>query len=83
MIQLLDPLDTATKPAELYIHNPTDLCEGQGFCISVVTDPAAAAGGVAPGTDLTGTGGISQNPAGTGTDTQQPGAAGAGGIPGQ
>ena len=32
MIQVVDPLDTATKPAELYIHDPTDLCAGQGFC---------------------------------------------------
>ena len=66
MIQLVDPLDTATKPAELYVHNPTDLCEGQGFCITAAVDPAAAAGGVVPGTDPTaGAGGFTQNPAGT------------------
>jgi len=76
MIQLVDALDTATKPAELFIHNPTDLCEGQGFCVSVAVDPAA---GVAAGADLTGNGGFTQNPRDTGTGAVP----GAGAIPGQ
>lgn len=62
MVQFSGVDDVASKPAELYTHNPSDICESQGFC-TVVAGTVATETGVDPAAAATGTAFTPEQPA--------------------